>query len=54
MTFERGLTRFEAVPGQSVRVYDQARTVVDLIRLRRRSGEPIAHTALNRHLSKPA
>jgi hypothetical protein len=52
-TFELGLTSFEAAPGESVRIYDQARTVVDLIRLRHRFGEPIAYTALNRYLNKP-
>jgi hypothetical protein len=52
-TFELGLSSFQAAPGESVRIYDQARTVVDLIRLRHRFGEPIAYTALNRYLTKP-
>lgn len=52
-TFELGLTSAEAAPGESVRVYDAARTVVDLMRLRHRLGEPIAHTALNRYMSRP-
>lgn len=52
-TFELGLTNFEAAPEESVRIYDQARTVVDLIRLRHRFGEPIAYAALNRYLAKP-
>lgn len=52
-TFELGLSSFEAAPDELVRIYDQARTVVDLIRLRHRFGEPVAYTALNRYLSKP-
>ena len=38
--FELGLSAFEAAPGEWVRVYDAARTVVDLMRLRHRFGEP--------------
>jgi hypothetical protein len=34
-----------------VRIYDAARTVVDLMRFRKRLGEPIAHVALHRYLS---
>ncbi|HMR48591.1 MAG TPA: hypothetical protein PKA68_04960 [Arachnia sp.] len=49
-TFELGLTWFEAGPGELVRIYDAARTVVDLMRLRGRLGEPIAHAALHRYL----
>jgi len=52
-TFELGLTEFEAAPGESVRIYDEARTVVDLIRLRHRFGEPVAYTVLNRYLKSP-
>lgn len=52
-TFELGLTSFEAGPVESVRVYDAARTVVDLMRFRKRFGEPIAHTALHRYLTTP-
>ena len=50
-TFELGLSSFEAGPGEMVRIYDAARTVVDLMRFRRRLGEPIAHAALNRYLA---
>ena len=50
-TFEVGLTEFDAAPGERVRIYDAARTVVDLMRFRRRFGEPTAHTALHRYLS---
>jgi hypothetical protein len=49
-TFEIGLTTVTAAPGEQVRVYDAARTVVDLMRLRHRFGEPTAHAALNRYL----
>lgn len=52
-TFELGLTSFEAGPGEPVRIYDAARTVVDLMRFRKRFGEPIAHAALNRYLTAP-
>ena len=57
-TFELGLTSLEAAPGEYVRVYDPARTVVDLMRLRHRIGEPTALAALHRYLrrrdSRPA
>ena len=33
-TFDLGLTSFEAGPGEPVRIYDAARTVVDLMRFR--------------------
>jgi predicted transcriptional regulator of viral defense system len=52
-TFELGLSAFEAAPEERVRVYDAARTVADLMRLRHRFGEPAAHIALNRYLSQP-
>ena len=51
--FELGLSSVEAAPGESVRVYDAARTVVDLIRLRHRFGESVAYAALQRYLSGP-
>lgn len=51
--FTVGLTSFEAAPGEDVRVYDAERTVVDLMRLRHRFGEPIAHAALHRYLDAP-
>ncbi len=38
--------------GEHVRVYDPARTVVDLMRLRHRLGEPLAHGALRRYLRR--
>jgi hypothetical protein len=52
-TFEVGLSQVEAAPGEFVRIYDPARTVVDLMRLRHRLGEPLAHTVLNRYLERP-
>ncbi len=51
--FEVGLSGFDAAPGERVRIYDPARTVVDLTRFRRRLGEPIASAALHRYLSSP-
>jgi predicted transcriptional regulator of viral defense system len=51
--FELGLSAFEAAPEEQVRVYDAARTVTDLMRLRHRFGEPAAHTALHRYLTHP-
>jgi len=50
-TFELGVSSFDAGPGEPVRIYDAARTVVDLMRFRRRFGEPIAHAALHRYLA---
>ncbi|OMH26696.1 hypothetical protein BKD30_04725 [Tersicoccus phoenicis] len=52
--FELGLSSFEASPGERVRLYDPARTVVDLMRFRRRFGEPVAHAALYRYLDSPS
>jgi hypothetical protein len=51
-TFELGLTHLEAAPGESVRIYGPARTVVDLMRLRNRIGEPTALSALHRYLRR--
>jgi hypothetical protein len=57
-SFELGLTSLEAAPGEYVRIYDPTRTVVDLMRLRHRVGEPTALAALHRYLrrrdSRPA
>jgi len=50
--FEIGLSRLEAAPGEWVRIYDPARTVVDLMRMRHRFGEPLAHAALQRYLRR--
>lgn len=51
-TFELGLASADAAPGESIRVYDPARTVVDLMRLRHRLGESTAHVALNRYMGR--
>jgi hypothetical protein len=51
-SFELGLARVEAAPGESVRIYDPMRTVIDLMRLRGRFGEPLAHAALQRYLRR--
>lgn len=49
-TFELGLSSIEAAPGEYVRIYDSTRTVIDLMRMRHRLGEPLAHIALRRYL----
>lgn len=49
-TFELGLHHADAAPGERIRIYNPPRTVVDLMRLRGRLGEPVAYTALNRYL----
>lgn len=51
-TFEVGLMQIAAAPGEWVRIYEPARTVVDLMRLRNRLGEPLAHAALQRYLRR--
>jgi hypothetical protein len=51
-TFDLGLSTVEAAPGEHVRIYDPARTVVDLMRLRNRLGDLVAHTALRRYLRR--
>jgi hypothetical protein len=50
--FELGLSSVEAAPGELIRIYDPARTVVDLMRLRHRLGEPVALAALRRYLRR--
>jgi predicted transcriptional regulator of viral defense system len=52
-TFDLGLQSVEAAPGEPVQAYCPARTVVDLMRLRRRIGEPVALAALRRYLASP-
>jgi len=53
-TFELGLSRVEAASGEWVRIYSPTRTVVDLMRLRGRLGEPLAYSALHRYLRSRA
>lgn len=52
-TFELGVSPLEAAEGEWVRMYSPARTVVDLMRLRRRIGEPVALIALRRYVASP-
>lgn len=52
VTFELGISHVEAAPGEWVRIYDPARTVVDLMRLRGRLGEDLAYGALQRYLRR--
>jgi predicted transcriptional regulator of viral defense system len=52
-TFELGLTPVQAAPGEPIRIYAPARTVVDLMRLRHRIGEPAALAAVHRYLRRP-
>ena len=51
-TFDLGLIHLDAAPGEPVRIYSAARTVVDLMRLRHRIGEPLALGALRRYLTQ--
>lgn len=51
-TFDLGIHALEAAPGEQVRVYSPARTVVDLMRLRGRIGDNVAHIALRRYLAR--
>jgi hypothetical protein len=50
--FEMGLSSVEAAPGEFVRVYSAERTVIDLMRLRKRLGEPLALGALKRYMHR--
>jgi hypothetical protein len=51
-TFELGLTHVDAAPGEPVRIYNPARTVVDLMRFRNRIDGPTALGALHRFLHR--
>lgn len=51
-TFELDLSNVAAAHGEQVRIYGPARTVVDLMRLRHRLGEPLAYAALQRYLRR--
>ena len=51
-SFELGVSTVEAAPGENVRVYSPERTVVDVMRLRHRLGEPLALSALRRYLRR--
>lgn len=52
-TFHLGMEMIEVAHGETVRISNPARTVVDLMRLRRGIGEPLALVALRRYLSRP-
>ena len=52
-TFEVDLTFVEVAPGEHARIYSAERTVVDVIRLRKQLGEPLALDALRRYLHRP-
>ncbi|MGW4237330.1 type IV toxin-antitoxin system AbiEi family antitoxin domain-containing protein [Streptomyces sp. NPDC004749] len=51
-TFDLGVERFEAAPGETVPVYNAARSVVDAMRHRSRIGEALALSALGRYLRR--
>lgn len=51
-TFELGLDAIEAAPGEWARIYSPGRTVVDLMRMRHKLGESVAHAAVRRYLSR--
>ncbi|MER7999810.1 type IV toxin-antitoxin system AbiEi family antitoxin domain-containing protein [Streptomyces sp. NPDC095613] len=51
-TFDLGVERFEAAPGETVPVYNAARSVVDAMRHRSRIGETLALSALGRYLRR--
>ena len=51
-TFELGLDSAEVAPGERVRVYSPGRTAVDLMRMRNKLGESVAHIALRRYLAR--
>lgn len=51
-TFDLGREEFEAAPGESVPIYSAARSVVDVMRLRHRIGEPMALRALRQYLAR--
>lgn len=45
-TFDLGLQEREVAPGERVRIYGAARSVADVMRMRRRIGDPVALRAL--------
>jgi Transcriptional regulator, AbiEi antitoxin len=51
-TFELGLDSAEVAPGERARIYSPARTAVDLMRMRHKLGESVAHVALRRYLAR--
>lgn len=53
-TFELGLQELEVAPGERVRIYGAARSVVDVMRQRHRIGDPVALRALRRWVERRA
>jgi predicted transcriptional regulator of viral defense system len=51
-TFDLGIRRFEAAPGETVPVYGPARAAVDALRLGGSANRPLALSALNRYLRR--
>ncbi|MYW63656.1 hypothetical protein GTY65_06125 [Streptomyces sp. SID8379] len=51
-TFDLGIERFEAAPGEAIPMYNAARSVVDAMRHRSRLGETLALSALGRYLRR--
>jgi hypothetical protein len=51
-TFELGVAAVEVAPGEWARIYSPGRTVVDLMRMRHKLGESVAHVAVRRYLSR--
>ncbi len=51
-TFDLGVERIEAAPGETIPVYSAARSVVDAMRHRSRIGETLALSALGRYLRR--
>ncbi|WP_431783354.1 type IV toxin-antitoxin system AbiEi family antitoxin domain-containing protein [Streptomyces chumphonensis] len=51
-TFTLGVERFEAAPGETIPVYNAARSVVDAMRHRSRVGDTLALSALGRYLRR--
>ncbi|MFJ9708127.1 hypothetical protein [Streptomyces sp. NPDC101234] len=49
-TFDIGIERFEAAPGETIPMYNAARSVVDAMRHRSRLGETLALSTLGRCL----
>jgi hypothetical protein len=52
-TFQLGVERFEAAPGEFVPIYSPVRSVVDVMRLRHLYGDSLALHALGRYLRAP-
>jgi predicted transcriptional regulator of viral defense system len=51
-TFDVGIEAFEAAPGEAIRLYGAARSVVDAMRHRKQVGESLALGALGRYLRR--